>query len=125
VVICGWDNHNWVGWGLFNTLSDPTDDYDPEDERILNEDYFATDGEDGPVVDANDVIFDPRHYWLRIINIRVQLVLREWIWLVRNIEAGVIAWVSEYLASNCILLISSEKQISYIACTNAKIWPPG
>jgi hypothetical protein len=95
VTICGWDNQNWVGWGLFNTSSDPTDDFAPEDERDVNEDYFATDGEGGPpIINADDPIWDPRHYWLRIIDIRVRLVLKEWIWLVRNIEAGVIAWVS-------------------------------
>jgi hypothetical protein len=109
VVICGWDNQNWVGWGMFNTLSDPTDDFALEDERIVNEDYYATDGEDGPVIDANDPIWDPRRYWLRIIDIRVQLVLKEWIWLVRNIEAGVITWVSAQTTSNYALLIFLQK----------------
>lgn len=94
VVICGWDNQNWVGWGLFNTSSDPTDEYDPEDQRELREDYYAADGEAGPVTDADDPIWDPRRYWLRIIDIRLQLVLKEWVWLVRNLEAGVAAWVS-------------------------------
>ncbi|KAH4056241.1 hypothetical protein HBH98_032090 [Parastagonospora nodorum] len=92
VVICGWDDQNWVGWGLFNTSSDPTDEFDPEDQRELREDYYAADGEDGPVVDAEDPIWDPRRYWLRIIDIRLQLVLKEWVWLVRNLEAGVAEW---------------------------------
>jgi hypothetical protein len=96
VVICGWDNQNWVGWGLFNTFSDPTDDFAPEDEREINEDYYAADGENtpGPVFNPDDIMWDPRRYWLRIIDVRVRLVLKEWIWLVKNIEAGVIAWVS-------------------------------
>jgi hypothetical protein len=109
VVICGWDNHNWVGWGLFDTYSDPTDEFAPEDERVVEEDYFTTDGEDGPVIDANDPIWDPRKYWLRIIDIRVRSVLKEWLWLVRNIEAGVVAWVSATVASDCRLLMSSRK----------------
>jgi len=99
VVICGWDNQNWVGWGLFNTSSDPTEEFDPEDQRDLREDYFAADGEGGPVVDADDPTWDPRLYWLRIIDIRLQLVLKEWVWLVRNLEAGVTAWVSTSIAS--------------------------
>jgi hypothetical protein len=109
VVICGWDNQNWVGWGLFNTFSDPTDEFDPEDERIVSEDYYATDGEHGPVIDANDPIWDPRRYWLRIVDIRVQLVLKEWSWLVRNIEAGVNAWVSVPILSSYHVLMSSRK----------------
>jgi hypothetical protein len=124
VVICGWDNQNWVGWGLFNTFSDPTDDFAPEDERIVNDDYYATDGEDGPVIDANDPIWDPRRYWLRIFHIRVQLVLKEWIWLVRNIEAGVVAWVSAHIGSNYTYSYPSEKETPYTKCTNAKSWPP-
>ncbi|KAH3954923.1 hypothetical protein HBI81_077290 [Parastagonospora nodorum] len=92
VVICGWDNQNWVGWGLFNTSSDPTDEYDPEDQRELREDYYAADGEGGTVIDADEPIWDPRRYWLRIIDVRLQLVLKEWVWLVRNLEAGVAAW---------------------------------
>jgi hypothetical protein len=121
VVICGWDNQNWVGWGLFNTFSDPTDDFAAEDERVVSEDYYATDGEHGPVINA---IWDPRRYWLRIVDIRVQLVLKEWIWLVRNIEEGVIAWVSAHITSNHDLLIFSEKSASCDKCTNVKSWPP-
>jgi hypothetical protein len=110
VVICGWDNQNWVGWGLFNTFSDPTDDFAPEDERVMKEDYYAADGEDSPEhFDANDPVWDPRRYWLRIIHIRAQLVLKEWTWLVRNIEAGVIAWVSAHITSDYDLLMFSRK----------------
>jgi hypothetical protein len=119
VVISGWDDQNWVGWGLFNTTSDPTDDFDPEDERELNEDYYAADGEDGPVINADDPIWDPRHYWLRIIDIRVRLVLKEWIWLVRNIEAGVITWVSMLIVNVCdMLMYDSEKQTFNLKRTN-------
>jgi hypothetical protein len=119
VVISGWDDQNWVGWGLFNTTSDPTDDFAPEDERELNEDYYAADGEDGPVINADDPIWDPRHYWLRIIDIRVRLVLKEWIWLVRNIEAGVITWVSMLIVNVYdMLMCDPEKQTFNLKRTN-------
>jgi hypothetical protein len=94
VVICGWDHQNWVAWGLFNTPIDPTDDFDPDDEQFLKEDYFAADGEDGLIIDADAPMWDPRAYWLHIVEFRVRLVLKEWKWLVRNIEAGVTKWVS-------------------------------
>ncbi|KAH8726341.1 hypothetical protein GQ44DRAFT_771521 [Phaeosphaeriaceae sp. PMI808] len=93
VVISGWDNHNWVGWGFFNTSSNPTDDFDPEDEQLINEDYFAADGEATErVTNADTPIWDPRCYWLHIINIRVRIVLKEWDWLVKNVKGGVDEW---------------------------------
>lgn len=94
VVICGWDHHNWVAWGIFNTLSDPTEEFDPDQEHVMKEDYFAADGDDGVLIDADRPLWDPREYWLHIIEIRVRLVLKEWKWLVRNLEAGVTVWVS-------------------------------
>jgi hypothetical protein len=120
VTICGWDNQNWVGWGLFNTSSNPTDDLAPEDERIVNEDYYATDGEDGPVIDADDPIWDPRHYWLRIISIRVRLVLKEWTWLVRNIEAGVHVWVSMSFEGLSVRLYHLENKTSHLQRTKSE-----
>jgi hypothetical protein len=106
IVICGWDNSKWVGWAFVNAPFDPTtqgndeDDEDDEDEGqddepvILEEDYFAVDGDGGIVHDANKPIWDPRRYWLRIIEIRILRIMKEWIWLVRFVEKGIEALVS-------------------------------
>lgn len=109
VVISGWDNRNWAAWGFFNTSSDPTNDFDDDDEQLLNEDYFAADGEDGPVIEADSPIWDPRYYWLRIIDIRVRLVLKEWVWLVKKIKAGVVARVSAIVLHLLHLLMVHRK----------------
>ncbi|KAH7355825.1 hypothetical protein BKA66DRAFT_266394 [Pyrenochaeta sp. MPI-SDFR-AT-0127] len=109
IVICGKDEFKWVGWAFVNTPSDPTSEGDKEegedeaegdekyeegedDDEGPNEDYFATDGEGELVVDANETTWDPRRYWLQIIDSRVKLALKEWEWLVKNVENGVNAW---------------------------------
>lgn len=95
VVVCGWDHCRWVGWAFSNTLSDPTSR--DEEEPEVPEDHFAADG-DGPgdvqIIDANDPIWEPREYWLGIVNIRMIMIYKEWKWLVRNVERRIEAWVS-------------------------------
>ena len=98
VVVCGWDHWRWVGWAFSNIVSDPTsrDEEAPE----VAEDHFATDGsgpEDVRFVDSNDPIWEPREYWLRIVNIRMSMIHKEWKWLVCNVEQCIEAWVSLWL----------------------------
>jgi hypothetical protein len=101
IVICGWDNSKWVGWAFINTPSGSTihDDEedgeeDQEDEPLeMEEDYFAADGDGGRVQDANMPIWDPRRYWLVIIEIRILRIMQEWDLLVRFVEKGVEALV--------------------------------
>ncbi|KAF3006042.1 hypothetical protein E8E13_010813 [Curvularia kusanoi] len=88
VVISGWDHHQWVGWAFSNTLSDPTCEDEDEEEAEVNEDYFATDGngpDDGRIVIADSPIWDPREYWLHIVNIRMVIIHKEWSWLIMNV----------------------------------------
>jgi len=109
IVICGWDNFKWVGWAFVNAPLGPRmeeneeeeeedcdDDEGQEDEpEDVEEDYFAVDGDGGTysVQDANSPIWDPRCYWLRIIELRVLRILEEWASLVRFFEKGVEACV--------------------------------
>lgn len=94
VVILGWDHYRWVGWAFSNTLSDPT----CLDEVVdgVYEDHFASDG-NGPVnsrlIEADKPIWDPREYWLNIVNIRMSSIYEEWRWLVMNIARRIGSWV--------------------------------
>jgi len=103
IAICGWDDFKWVGWAFINAPLDlktkKDEDYDEdgqEDEpEDVEEDYFAVDG-DGrgcSVQDANAPIWDPRRYWLRIVELRVLRILEEWVEIVQFVEKGVQAWV--------------------------------
>lgn len=109
VVVCGHDHTRWVAWGLSNTPCDPPT---YEEECELREDFFATDGngpEAGLVVDSDSPQWDPRRYWLRIIEIRVQIALKEWSNLVYGIEDSVRAWVSRDLAPWCLSCLQPEE----------------
>ncbi|KAI4691425.1 uncharacterized protein J4E84_003719 [Alternaria hordeiaustralica] len=103
IVICGWDKSKWVGWAFVNASLNPKLREDEEDDgegqedepEDVEEDYFAVDG-DGrtcSIRDANVPIWNPRRYWLRIIELRVLRILEEWVLLVRFVEKGVEAWV--------------------------------
>ncbi|KAI4951346.1 hypothetical protein J4E91_004056 [Alternaria rosae] len=76
---------------------------EPED---VEEDYFAVDGNGRGclVQDANEPIWDPRRYWLRIVELRVLRILEEWVEIIQFVEKGVEAWkdkrVRELLANH-------------------------
>lgn len=94
VVISGWDHCRWVSWTFSNTHSDPTC---RKDDDELREDYCATDGNgpnNGKVIEADSPTWDPREYWLRVVNIRMSLICEEWRWLIMNIARHIDAWVS-------------------------------
>jgi len=106
IAICGWDNFKWVGWAFINAPLDPKlrkdgdeddeDDDGQEDEpEEIEEDYFAVDGNGRRclVQDANAPIWDPRRYWLRIVELRVLRILEEWVEVVQFVDKGVQAWV--------------------------------
>ncbi|KAH7401888.1 hypothetical protein DE146DRAFT_444682 [Phaeosphaeria sp. MPI-PUGE-AT-0046c] len=57
---------------------------DTEDELRL--DFFAADRDADYVKDANKPIWDARTYWLQIVAIRCQLILKEWLYMVHTIE---------------------------------------
>jgi hypothetical protein len=104
IVICGWDNSKWVGWAFVNVppntpvQEDEEDDEEEQDDEPLDaeEDYFAADGHgrESTVKFANTPIWDPRRYWLHIVELRVRRIVEEWINLVQFVENGVEAWVS-------------------------------
>jgi hypothetical protein len=92
VVLCGWGNTRWTGYAFANTGLDaqPALDHD-EDEP--NMDYFAADRDDDYIKDADRPIWDAREYWLQIVAIRCQLILKEWVYLVRTIQECTQQWV--------------------------------
>lgn len=100
VVVCGWGPSRWVCWAFSNTHDDPTmrDEDGPEEYDILQEDHIATDGNgpaDGKVIDMEKPIWCARTYWLKVVAIRMQVIQKEWTWLVRSTDADVNTWVSD------------------------------
>lgn len=97
VAVCGWDRGKWTCWAFSNTQSDPiARDEEEPNETDMQEDYIATDGngpEDGIVMDADKPIWNARIYWLRVVDVRMRIIYKEWKCLVMNTEARIKAWV--------------------------------
>ncbi|KAF2474684.1 uncharacterized protein BDR25DRAFT_311128 [Lindgomyces ingoldianus] len=96
IVACGSDNSRWVTYAFVDTEFDdnPTDDdgiFEEEELDELNEDPIADDGEcsTGWVVDADKPIWDPREYFLLMVERRMTQIFREWIHLVRKVQRSV------------------------------------
>jgi hypothetical protein len=93
LAIHGSDDRRWVAFAFVDR------DFDCEDleeenccYRGAQDDPIALDGEQDPnypVVDANMPIWDPREYFLRIFEIRMAKVLREWENVVRVVGVAI------------------------------------
>ncbi|KAF2182078.1 hypothetical protein K469DRAFT_713163 [Zopfia rhizophila CBS 207.26] len=104
-VICGSDYSRWTGYAFVDTgfndycrssedHADEEEDEDEEEEEddddgddwgVLNEDPVAFDGV-GQKVGVTEPMFNPRHYFLYIVDSRMKQVLQEWTYLVRTAE---------------------------------------
>jgi hypothetical protein len=88
-VICGADNTRWVVYAFVDTDSD---DEELEDEILSYREFHADPLSDGEL-DANCPIWDPREYFLRIVEIRMVQVLKEWKYLARTVERSIRKYV--------------------------------
>ncbi|KAH8695758.1 hypothetical protein GQ44DRAFT_136561 [Phaeosphaeriaceae sp. PMI808] len=102
-VICGSDCSRWTGYAFVDTgfnayccggenhadeEENDGDEEDDHDEEELNEDPVAFDGV-GQNVGVTEPMFNPRHYFLNIVDFRMKQVLQEWTNLVRTVENSV------------------------------------
>lgn len=88
VVVCGWSNNQWTGFAFVNTGLPELDD-EPTEEDEPRHDLFAADREDDFFKDADMPTWDARKYWLEIVAVRCELILKEWLYLVRSVEEGI------------------------------------
>ncbi|KAH7072767.1 hypothetical protein BKA63DRAFT_567359 [Paraphoma chrysanthemicola] len=112
LALCAWDHTKWTVYAFFK----PCPEAEPEDEH--KNDVASDDGEEDdsdnegenddddlfPTEDilapdngaynlnADQTIWDPRKYFIRIAAIWVALVLREYTYLVQTLDANVKAW---------------------------------
>ena len=106
-VICGSDYTRWTGYAFVDTGfnkyccsdedsaeegggdedegDDENEEEEEEEEENLNEDPIAFDGV-GQKVGVTGPIFNPRYYFLYIVDSRMKQVLQEWTYLVRTAE---------------------------------------
>jgi hypothetical protein len=98
IIVFGESNTQWTGYAFARTglVSGPllqtqhADDSDDEPKA----DFFAADRDVDHVKDADSPTWDARTYWLQIVAIRCQLILKEWLYMVHTIEERVELLVS-------------------------------
>lgn len=123
IVTCGWDNFKWTTLVLSDQLrskdqgedeeeegsrggesgdeadnvTDDVGDDTVEREDIPTEDVIASD--DGRFMDCNPPIWDPRVYWLIVIERKISIAVAKWEMIVFRVEGCVGNWV--YIPSAC------------------------
>ena len=109
IVLCVWDYTKWVGYAFSKGGPAYAPDSEPDQDEESGGEESDTEGE-GPVpkedifapqtvnhgLYAEKPIRDPREYFLRIVDVWITFVLREYTYLVRVLEACVRAWVCTF-----------------------------
>jgi hypothetical protein len=85
-VVTGTDDWRWVCYGFVDAEIDGLLHESSEDD--LDMDQIAL-----GCLDANVPIWRPRDYWLKVFEIRIDQVMREWEILVHKIELGIYRYV--------------------------------
>jgi hypothetical protein len=85
-VVAGSDDWRWVGYGFVDTEIDGflTD---------LSKDDLGLDQIAAGNLEANIPIFKPRDYWLKVFEIRIEQVRKEWEYLIYKVERSVNQYV--------------------------------
>lgn len=95
LVICGIDDMHWVGYSFVDRDFGEEEDLDIEfPYKGVHEDPIASDlGQD--VLNANMPISDPRGYFLKILELRIQRMLVAWTAIARLVHSSIDRRVSE------------------------------
>jgi hypothetical protein len=76
LTICGPEDSRWVAYGFVDRVSDDESD-DEESPPPYGQDLLLDPISDGHL-DVNRPIWDPRIYFLRIFQIRIRKIKKEW-----------------------------------------------
>jgi hypothetical protein len=87
-VISGSDDWRWVSYAFVDA------DFDGDEFGDLHWDPIAAGN-----IDANMPIWKPREYFLKVFEIRIIQVRREWDFLVRKVELSIDRYVSCHTSS--------------------------
>jgi hypothetical protein len=100
--ICGSDHTRWVCYAFVDTKFDEAltskrddkseDHQEEQDEDDITEDPIAPDSE-GHAIIADTPVYDPRGYFLRILDLRMRQILKEWTYLMKKVEDSVERYV--------------------------------
>ena len=85
-VVTGSDDWRWVGYGFVDTEIDGF-------LADLSEDDLSFDQIAAGELEANIPIWRPRDYWLKVFEIRIEQVRKEWEYLIHKVELSVNQYV--------------------------------
>jgi hypothetical protein len=110
-TICGSDHSRWVGYAFVK--DDHEDELEDEDDADASNDLWR----ENPIMlgkaDAKHPIWDPRAYFLVVLEIRTAKALDEWKYLVRNLQRAVDGYVCCFPSSN-ITFVNCRTSLSRI-----------
>lgn len=86
-VICGSDHRRWTGYAFADDNKNDDDMLDDDDELDYQIDPIAS-VDEGPFLMLDDQI-NPRQYFLRVLDLRMEAILKEWENIVRFMEYSI------------------------------------
>jgi hypothetical protein len=105
LAIVGIDHDRWVCYCFVDTeIGNPNPDEqghedpdeeaeDDDDENKMKEDPIFSDGQGDEVPEADNPIWYPREYFVRVVVVRMKQILREWENVVHAVRESVNDWV--------------------------------
>ena len=113
-VFCVWDYSKWVAYTFSKGGPKDVADHEPDESDAeesdtedegpeFKEDIFAPHNVDHGLY-AEDPIRDPRDYFLRVVEVWIIYILREYTYLVRVLETCVRSWVRMTKAQHLYVL---------------------
>ncbi|KAI1075709.1 hypothetical protein F5B20DRAFT_585074 [Whalleya microplaca] len=101
LLVAGLDDHSWVGYFFNDTYHNGTNN----EESVVNyNDQELMDPLSGGMLTANPPIWDPRSYFLRIFEIRLEQVKHEWINNISMIQKKTSSYTQDYHVFKSIYL---------------------
>lgn len=99
-VLAGTDNTRWVAYCFTKNLIDETSDDETSDDEDSDDGDSDDDVPDGECEkrefeSMTQGIWDPRSYFLKILRLRMNLVLREWTFLIRKVDIDFAEYVRQ------------------------------
>ncbi|ORY01190.1 hypothetical protein BCR34DRAFT_592345 [Clohesyomyces aquaticus] len=105
--IIGVDHHRWACYCFADTdigsacpddqsHEDEQEETDAAEEEEMKEDPVVSDGQGDEVPEADMPVWDPRDYFLRVVDVRMKQILREWENVVHVVDEGVEDWIAAH-----------------------------
>jgi hypothetical protein len=129
LVICGTDDRHYVGYSFVDRdFEDPDEKLDGSlfDYQGPHEDPIASDCGEG-VINANHPIWDPRTYFLSVVDLRMTKTLKEWRGLARRIIRKIDHYVGllrDFVSERCYRKSGNANKLQE-RCHSSTLWSPG